>query len=164
MIRLIVATDQKLGIAKKGFQPWYIPQDEAYFTAQTKLHGGRVLVGGKTFKTFSQPLAGRSNYILSRSTEPIDGVTIVNDLDIFLEQSKDQDLWVVGGASVFEQVMLSGKVDELYITHIEADFGCDQYFPSYEADFVLRERSQPNQQNGFSFSYAIYDRAVTAAT
>ncbi len=157
MIRLIVAADQKLGIAKKGFQPWYIPDDETYFNQLTKLHGGSILVGKTTFKTFSRPLGSRNNYVLSRSPETITGAIVVNDLEAFLQQSKDEDIWVIGGATVFEQVMKIGKVNELYITHIEADFGCDQYFPAYETNFILREQSETYEQNGFKFSYAVYD-------
>lgn len=159
MIRLIVAADQKLGIAKKGFQPWYIPEDDAYFSRVTKLNGGSVLVGKTTFKTFSRPLDSRNNYVLSSSSEPLDGATLVNDLDTFLRKYNDEDIWVIGGASVFEQVLKRGNVEELYITHIEANFGCDQYFPCYKSDFILREQSETHEQNGFKFSYAIYDRA-----
>ncbi|MDB5171099.1 MAG: dihydrofolate reductase, dihydrofolate reductase [Candidatus Saccharibacteria bacterium] len=164
MIRLIVAADQKRGIAKKGIQPWYIPEDEAYFGRQTKLHGAQVLVGSTTFKTFSEPLAERTNYVLTRNTEPVEGAVVVNNLDAFLEDHNNQDLWVIGGAAVFEQVMQSGKADELYVTHIEADFGCDQFFPAYEDAFVLREQSETRQQNGFRFSYAIYDKVEPSAT
>lgn len=158
MIKMIVALDQKRGIGKKGFQPWYIPKDEAYFSRQTKLHGGHVLVGSTTLKTFKGPLAERTNYVLTRGKEPIKGAVVVNDLDAFLKNQTEQGLWVIGGASVFEQVIKTGKVDELYITRIEADFGCDQFFPDYEGSFVLREQSETLEQNGFKFSYTIYDR------
>ncbi len=159
MIRIIVALDQKNGIAKKGFQPWYIPEDDAYFSRQTKLYGAKILVGNTTFKTFTKPQAGRTNYVLSRNTRSIEGSIVVNDLQKFLNESTGQDLWVVGGASIFEQVLSTGLVDELYITQIEADFGCDQFFPDYGADFTLRERSKSREQNGFKFSYAVYNRA-----
>lgn len=164
MIRLIVAVDQKLGLSKKGFQPWYIPNDEAYFTKLTKLHGGRILVGKTTYKTFGQPLSDRKNYVLSRNPEPIEGVTVVNDLNEFLGASKNEDLWVIGGAEVFKLLIQDDKVDELYMTHIEADFGCDKHFPSYKEGFILRKRSQAEEQNGFGFSYAVYDRSARPTT
>jgi dihydrofolate reductase len=158
MIRLIVACDRKRGMAKHGFQPWYIPEDEKYFTDQTKSHGGIVLVGNTTFKTFSGPLAGRENYILTRHT-PIKGVHVVHDLAKFLEDFQDKDVWVVGGTAVFDQIMQAGKTDELYITHIDADFGCDQFFPEYEADYKLVKQTEPREQNGFTFHYACYIKA-----
>ena len=156
MIRLIVACDRKLGMAKRGFQPWYIPEDEQYFTDQTKSLGGIVLVGHTTFKTFHGPLAGRENYVLTRHDTPIKGVHIVHDIEKFLEDFKDKDVWVVGGAAVFDEVMKAGKADLLYITRIDADFGCDQFFPEYEKDFKLVEQGEPREQNGFHFTYARY--------
>lgn len=157
MNRLIVAIDRKRGLAKHGFMPWKIPEDEAYFTEQTKTHGGNILVGHSTFMTFKGPLADRQNFVLTHQTEPIDGVTLVHDLEKFLNDFTE-DLWIVGGAKVFEEVMQAGKADELYLTHIDADFGCDQFFPEYEDNFKLIEQSEPHEQNGFHFSYAMYSR------
>ncbi|HZL07846.1 MAG TPA: dihydrofolate reductase [Candidatus Dormibacteraeota bacterium] len=159
MIRLIVAVDRKLGLAKRGFQPWYIPDDEQYFAEKTKSYGGHVLIGKTTFQTFKHgSLTGRQNYVLTHSTDPIEGVTVVHDLNEFLEGFRDKDLWIVGGAKVFAEVMQAGKADELYITRIDADFGCDQFFPAYEQGFKLADRTEPQEQNGFTFTYARYTK------
>lgn len=159
MNRLIVAIDRQRGLAKHGFQPWYIPEDEQYFTSQTKTHGGIVLIGRTTFQTFKHgPLAGRQNYVLTHNPTPIEGVTPVHDLAAFLGDFKDKDIWVVGGAKVFAEVMQAGHADELYITHIDADFGCDQFFPAYDDQFKLVEESESREQNGFHFRYARYAR------
>lgn len=161
MILFIAAIDRKRGIAKHGVMPWSIPEDEAYFTTQTKTRGGNVLTGGKTFRGNykSRPLVNRRNYILTRHDEPIPGATVVHDLDPLLDEfagKKDHDLWVSGGAEVFEQIMQAGKADELYLTHIDADFDCDQFLPQYEDTFTKVEESDPREQNGFRFAYATY--------
>jgi dihydrofolate reductase len=160
MIRLIVALDRKNGIAKHGYMPWYIPEDEAYFTEKTKTFGGNVLTGGVTFREayLGKPLADRQNFILTRDTQNIDGVEVVNNLESFLDNFKE-DLWIAGGSKVFEQVM--GKADELYLTHIDADFGCDQFFPEYGKDFELAQQTETREQNGFSYKYVIYRRKAT---
>jgi dihydrofolate reductase len=158
MIRLIAAIDRQRGLAKHGILPWFIPEDEKYFSDQTKTYGGHVLTGGTTFRNTynNKPLVDRHNYILTHQTEPIEGAEIIHDLTKFLDDFRDKDLWVAGGTEVFEQVMRAGKADELYLTHIDADFGCDQFFPAYEKDFKLIERSESHHQNGFSFTYARY--------
>ncbi len=155
MIRLIVAMDSRHGIGKKGFQPWYIPTDEKFFTEHTKLYGGHVLVGSTTFRTFKGPLIDRHNYVLTRDETPITGTILVHDLTKFMEDFRNRDLWVIGGAQVFAQVMDADLADELYITHIAADFGCDQFFPAYDA-FHKVEDSGPQQENGFSFNFVRY--------
>lgn len=159
MIRLIAAIDRKRGLARKGAMPWKIPQDERYFTRQTRTHGGNVLTGAATFRKSyrGRPLAGRHNYILTHSKEPIPGAVAVHDLEEFLRGLSD-DLWVAGGADVFRQVIGSGMADELYLTRIDADLDCDQFFPEYEHDFRLVERSGPHEQNGYGFVYERWAR------
>jgi len=153
MIRLIVAIDQKRGMAKHGHLPWDIPEDREFYAEQTKKYGGQVLMGRATW---GKPLPDRTVYVLTHSNEPIEGATLVHDLNAFLDEFKDKDLWVVGGAEVFQQVMDAGKADELYITHIDAEFGCDRFFPEYEDKFELKEQTETHHQHGFSFRYAIY--------
>jgi dihydrofolate reductase len=163
MIRFIAAIDRKRGIAKHGGMPWSIPEDENYFTTQTKTHGGNVLTGGVTFRNtyHGRPLANRQNYILTRRNESIEGVILVHDLNKLLEEFKTKDLWVSGGAEVFKEIMDANRADELYITHIDADFACDQLFPEYEEAFKKVEESEVHEQNGFKFTYATYIRTST---
>lgn len=162
MIRLIAAIDRKRGIGKHGGLPWSIPEDAKFFTDQTKTHGGHVLTGAATWHgTYhDKPLADRHNYLVTHDTKPVKGAELVNDLPKFLRDFQDsgKDLWISGGAGVFEQVMELGYADELYLTHIDADFGCDRFFPEYEKDFKLVERSKPREQNGFHFYYTTYTK------
>jgi dihydrofolate reductase len=161
MIRLLAAIDRKQGLAKKAILPWHIPEDEKYFTDQTKSLGGHVLTGGVTFRVTYKggPLKNRQNYILTRDPTPIPGATVVNDLAAFLKDFKESDLWIAGGSAVFKQVLDLGYADMLYLTHIDADFGCDQFFPDYDKnDYVLSQQSERREQNGFYFTYAVYTR------
>lgn len=162
MYRLIAAVDRELGIAKHGTIPWFIPEDEKFFTDQTKLYGGHNLIGRVTYETFKGPLRDRHNYVLTPDTSPIDGVELVHDLVTFLEQFNDKDLWVVGGAAVFEQVMELGYADELILTHVDATFKCDRFFPAYKGEYVLKEKSEVREQNGFRFYYATYVKQLAA--
>jgi dihydrofolate reductase len=158
MNRLIVGMDRKRGIAKHGYRPWYIPDDRAYFIKQTKTYGGNVLVGGTTFRNAlkSQPLPERTTFLVTKSQQPIAGVQLVADAVTWLKSLDHQDVWVIGGASIYKQVIDAGLADELYITHIDADFECDQFFPEYEEQFRLLDKSETYEQNGFHYSYARY--------
>ncbi len=160
MIRLIAAIDRQKGIGKHGGQPWNIPEDEQHFTDLTKSHGAIILVGSTTFQTFKGPLADRKNYVLTHDKNPIDGVETVQDLKKFLRDFQSEDLWVIGGANLFSQVIELGLADELYLTKIEADFGCHQFFPTFEDHFALSEQGDLREQNGFVFSYATYTKTV----
>jgi dihydrofolate reductase len=155
MIRLIAAIDRQRGIAKKGYQPWLLPTDEAYFAEQTKSHGGEILVGRTTYETFGGPLPDRINHVLTHRDEPLAGAFQVHDLEEFLTRYADKDVWVIGGANVYKQVMDLDFADELYITAIDADFGCDQFFPLYD-NYRLVSQSKEFEENGFRLSYRIY--------
>jgi dihydrofolate reductase len=155
MIRHIVAIDQANGLAKNGGMPWSIPEDEQYFTDQTKTHDGIILTGMRTYKTFNEPLKDRTNYVLTHQTEPLPGATVVHDIDAFFA-STPGDIWVIGGAEVFTQTL--DRADELYITRIEATFGCDRFYPEFLGGFTLASQSELRTQNGFLFRYEIYRR------
>lgn len=159
MIRLIAAVDRRLGIGKHGGQPWYLPTDEHYFADCTKSLGGHILVGSTTFKTFKRALPDRTNYVLTSHDEPLEGAELVHDLASFLDSFADKDLWVVGGAKVFQEVIDLGKADELYLTHIDADFGCQAFFPAYEGTYRIVEKGEEQEENGFRFSFAKYAKA-----
>jgi dihydrofolate reductase len=129
MIKLIVALDRKRGIAKHGIMPWYIPEDEEFFTKMTKTYGANVLSGAATYKTYSGPLKDRQNYVLTHDKTPIEGAIAVSNLESLIKDSKMDNLWIAGGANVFNQVIDQGYADELYLTQIDADFNCDLFFP-----------------------------------
>lgn len=156
MIRFIVAVDRKLGMAKNGIQPWWIPADEKYFLDQTSQYGANVLMGSKTFEVIGHPLKDRHNYVASRDVVAAMGSEIVSDLDGFVRNWQQKDLWIIGGAAIFEQTLK--YADELYVTHIEADFKCDVFFPKFSDSFMLFNEEGPSEDNGFIFRYSVYVR------
>lgn len=155
MIKLIAAIDAKRGIAKHGIMPWYIPEDEEYFTTQTKSAGGVVLMGQRTFEAIGKALEGRHNFVLSHDKHEAAGVTFIHDLDEFLS-SQSGDIWVIGGADIFDQTL--SRADQLYLTKIQADFNCDRFFPAYEGAFQQHLASPLQTQNGFIFTYEVWGK------
>lgn len=160
MIRHIVALDEKRGMAKNGaMPPWHLQQDEAYFTEQTLSEGGQVLMGKKTFieALKYRPLKNRDNYVVTRDPAPIEGVTVVNDLQQFVaDWPQNKALWIIGGSEIFAQTL--DRADELYVTEIQGDFECDRFYPPYLDEFQLRHRGEPIQEHGITYTFCIYTR------
>lgn len=152
MIRQVVAMDEKQGIAKNGSQPWKLPKEAAHFHALTKSKGGVVLMGRTTFELIGI-MDDRDNYVLTSRTAPIAGVTLVHDLDSFLA-GLTTDLWIIGGAKLYETTL--GLADELHITKIATDFGCDSFYPPYEASFKLVSATGQPPENGLSYAFYVY--------
>jgi dihydrofolate reductase len=153
MIRHIVAIDQKRGIAKDGIQPWKLPKEEQYFADMTKTHGGVILMGRTTFEVIGRALPGRQNLVASKEPNfTAEGVTVVHNIDGFLQNQPE--VWLIGGAQIYAATLL--LADELYVTEIEADFGCDVFYPEFTDHFKLSQQSEPQQENGLIYRYNVY--------
>lgn len=158
MIRLIVALDAKRGIAKDGIQPWNLPSELRYFKEVTQQHGGVVIMGRKTWEVIGHPLAGRTNIVVSRhSLAKTLGVTVIHDLQKYLA-TLQTDAWVIGGTEIFQQTLPIAS--ELYVTEINHDFGCDQFFPEYKQRFRLTNKSSVHEEKGLTFTYSIYKEST----
>ncbi|MFI5270823.1 MAG: dihydrofolate reductase [Candidatus Saccharimonadales bacterium] len=160
MIRIIAAIDEKRGLAKDGVQPILIPSDLAYFREKTFTYGGNVLVGKNTYlKDFhARPLKGRNLFVLSSSLVQTEGIAVVKDIPELLSIIGNTDLWVAGGAGVFKQFVEQNIADELYLTEIEKDFKCDQFFPEYKGKYKLKSSSETQHEEGVTFSQKVYQR------
>jgi dihydrofolate reductase len=155
MIRHIVAVDRKRGIAKEGVQPWKLPSDERYFRDLTKTLGGVVLMGATTFRVIGRPLPERHNFVATRDSNfRADGVELVYDIDAFLDHQPD--VWVIGGAQVYEATLR--RADELYVTEIDADFDCDVFYPDFSGAFMLAKEGEMQHENGLDFRYDLYTK------
>jgi dihydrofolate reductase len=156
VIRLIAAIDTKHGIARASQIPWDLPSDRAYFKAQTLKFGGNILMGHKTFSQLNNPLIGRTNYVASHLLISLpNGVALVNNLESFLNNFRE-DLWVIGGESIYAQTI--GRAQELYLTTIESDFNCDQFFPNFN-NFNLKSSNGPNKENNQTFYFEVFERS-----
>jgi dihydrofolate reductase len=156
MIRIIVAVDSKWGIAKHGQQPWDLPQDLMYFREQTMRYGGHVVIGRKTYQAVGHLFAERETIVVTRFTAAIPGAIVVNDLDAYLKNSQ-ADLWIAGGGEIYKQAL--PYADELYITHIAADFECDTFFPPVNSpEFRKISEVGPYTESGVPSTQAVYKR------
>ena len=140
-MNVIVAVDENWGIGKDGDQLVYLSQDLKRFKALTTGHP--VILGRKTLATFpgGRPLKGRRNLILSRDPA-----------------FAPEDAFVIGGASVYEQLL--PWCDTAYVTRIHAAFPADVVFPNLDRDpdWELAEEEPPLEQDGLFFHYVRYRR------
>ena len=120
-MNIIAAVDTNWAIGNRGGLLVSIPRDQKMFREMTM---GKVIVyGRKTLNTFpqAQPLTGRTNIILSRDTSlEIRGAQVVHSIEELLEvlESYDsQDVYIVGGESVYEQML--PYCDTAHITKID---------------------------------------------
>jgi dihydrofolate reductase len=150
MIRLIAAIDSQRGIATDSGIPWKLPGDSAYFREKTS--HGLIVMGRSTYDEFAAPLHGRENYVLSRTTTPLRaGFEAIAGLQQLHAAHPDEDMWVIGGATVYRETI--AEAQELLLTQVLKDFHCTKFFPPYEAAFELESRSVDHQEAGLTYRF-----------
>lgn len=121
MLTIIAAVAQNNVIGNNGTLPWNIPDEMELFKQATM--GNAVIMGRKTFDSIGRPLVGRENVVLSHAGS-------INSIEKALEQTKGKRTFVIGGASVYAQMMPLAQ--EMRISHLHKAFEGDCYFPEID--------------------------------
>ena len=130
MIIGIVAVDRKNAIGKGGKLPWHYSADMKFFRETTTGHA--VVMGRKTWLTIGKPLKDRLNIVLSRDSniEPQDSLLVLTDVDsvISLNNSLTTDLFVIGGAQIYEAFL--PHIEKWIVTEVPLTVsGADAFMP-----------------------------------
>ena len=157
-MKTIVVVDKNWGIGKDAEQLIYLSADLKHFKSLTMGHP--VILGRKTMATFpgGRPLKGRRNLILSRNPDfAPEGGEVYRDMDSLLAAAPE-DAFVIGGASVYN--VLVPSCNEAYVTHLDASFDADCWFPNLDEDPLWEkvEESEPMEEKGITFRFTKYVR------
>lgn len=135
-MKLIVAVDKEWGIGNKGDLLARVRADLMNFRDLTS--GKIVILGSNTLATFpgGKALKNRTNIVLHPSEEyHPENTTVVHSIEHLLEvvkQYNTDDVFVIGGASVYRQML--PYCDTAYITKFDKSFEKDVYFPNLDED------------------------------
>lgn len=156
-MNLIVAVSNNYGIGKNNGLLFNLPSDLKYFKAKTL--NKVVVMGKKTFLSLpKRPLPNRTNIVLThdRSFTAL-GTIIVHDLnELFAELEKydSDDVFVCGGAQVYNTLMPYCKT--AFVTFVNASTPADTHINNLEENgFFVEEQSEMLHENGLDFSFAI---------
>jgi len=110
------------------------PVDMKHFKEKTL--GKVVVMGRKTLESFpgGLPLKERVNIVLTTNPDlQVEGVVVVSteqELEIELEKYHPEDVFVIGGESVYRQLL--PRCQRAYVTKVENDFPADTWFPNLD--------------------------------
>ena len=139
-VYLIVAMDRQYGIGNQGTLPWHFPTDMRFFAGTTRAttdpqKRNVLIMGRKTFDSLKAPLKGRRHIVISRCCQSyIEGVLWVSCLEDALELADSGDVetvFIIGGGEIFAQAIDLDDVAGMYVTHIDAEYACDTFFPRW---------------------------------
>lgn len=163
MLGLVWAQAHDRVIGAGGTMPWHLPEDLAHFRRTTT--GSAVVMGRATWDSLDpryRPLPGRRNVVLSRRGADVEGALLARDVDTALDLAGDGDVWVIGGAEVFAQVM--DRADTLVVTDIDLDVEGDTRAPAVDDVRWAVASADPDRgwhtaANGLRYRFTTYRRA-----
>ena len=137
-VALIVAVDQQFGIGKNNDLMWHLPADMKFFKETTTGH--IVVTGRKNYDSIPErfrPLPNRENAVLTRNTEyHAPGAVVFSSLESCLDHYKNEverTVFIIGGGQIYREALALDCVQEMFITHVQGEFGADTFFPKFEA-------------------------------
>lgn len=157
-ISIIAAVARNRAIGHNNKLLYWLPNDLKRFKALTTGH--TIIMGRRTFESLPKgALPNRRNVVLSRDDSEFPGCDKYSSLEEALNNCKeDEDVFIIGGASVYEQAMKFA--DRLLLTEIDdTPQEADAFFPDY-SDWTLtnRENHQKDEKHLFEYSFADYER------
>ena len=154
-MNLIAAVDKNWAIGLHNKLLASIPEDMKFFRETTT--GKVVVMGRKTLESFpgGRPLKNRVNIVLTRDRSyQVKGAIVVYSLEELmreLEKYPSQDVYVVGGESVYR--LLLDYCDVAHITKIDYAYQADAWFPNLDEreEWVITADSE--EQTCFDLEY-----------
>lgn len=154
-MNLIVAADSNWAIGNKNELLIRIPNDHKHFREETT--GKVVVLGRKTLETFPQglPLKNRTNIILSANPDyQMKDAIVVHSVEELLGELKnyrDEDIYVIGGDSVYKQLLPYCNI--AHVTRIDHAYEADAYFPNLDEDEAWEITADSDEQTYFDIPY-----------
>ena len=154
-MNLIVAVDKNWAIGNDNKLLVSIPQDMKFFRETTM--GKVVVMGRKTLESFQggQPLKKRTNIVLTRDKNyQVKDAIVVNTVDELLQELKkydEEEIYVIGGESIYRQMLPYCKV--AHVTKINHAYEADTYFPNLDEKDEWVVTGVSDEQTYFDLEY-----------
>ena len=137
MIKIIVAVDEKGAIGRNNELLYHIKDDLKNFKSLTS--GNVVVMGRNTWESLPiKPLPNRENIVLTTTNKKLNGAKVINSFDELENYLKDteKDIYIMGGASIYNQVMESKLVDEAHVSidNLKELLPRENYVTTFEQD------------------------------
>ncbi len=159
---LIAAISNNNVLGKEGGLVWDMPADRDFLINVIK---DQVLIMGR--KSYEENVEtdffpGSKHIIITRNENyKTDHIVVNNVIQAYEIASKFvvDKVYVLGGGRIYEQTI--SDADELVITHIDAEFEGDTFFPKIDDRIwrvASRESHEADELNPYPYTFTIYLR------
>jgi dihydrofolate reductase len=161
-MNVIAAVDENWAIGKNNELLVRIPMDQKFFRETTT--GKVVVMGRKTLESFpgGLPLKNRTNIVLTHNPNYTvkDAIVVhsLEELDKELEKYNSDDVYVIGGEKIYEQLL--DRCNVAHITKINFAYDADAYFPNLDErpEWVITGDSEEQTYFDLEFYFYRYER------
>lgn len=160
-ISMIAALDKNRGIGKDNKIPWHIKQD--LIRLRKMIEGHVVILGRKTFDSIvfyynrsGKEMPAKLYVVVTRDKSYIPtrpNATAAYSIEEALaiaKREEDQEIFVLGGQKIFEQMFT--MVTRLYLTVVQGEYDADAFFPDY-SEFKKVIKRESGEENGLGFEF-----------
>lgn len=157
-MNLIAAVDENWAIGLNNRLLVHIPDDMRFFRETTT--GKVVVMGRRTLESFpnGMPLKNRTNIVLTANLDyHVKDALIVHSLEGLFEELKkypSEDVYVIGGESVYRQLL--PYCDVAHITKISYAYEADAWFPNLDEMPDWEITADSEEQTYFDVEYFFY--------
>ena len=155
MISIIAAIGKNNELGKNNDLIWHLPNDLKFFKETT--NNQIIVMGYNTFISLGRVLPNRIHVVLSYQKIKLpEGIIQFNNLDSLKEYIKDKDVFIIGGASLYQQFI--NEASKLYLTEIDAVSDADVYFPNFDKNKYHKTILGENNDNGINYQHILYEK------
>lgn len=145
---VILATDLDGGFGFNGELPWDLPKDYGFFKSIVKTKSilpginqsdNIMIAGRKTWESMGcKPLAGTKTFVISSQWESLEQTNSNPKIKFFpnffaaylsATTHSDSDIWVIGGAQIYDCALRHWACAQVYWTKIHGHFKSDVSIP-----------------------------------
>ena len=164
MISIIANVARNRAIGFKNKLIYWLPNDMKRFKSLTTGH--TIIMGRNTYLSLTKgALPNRRNIVLSRQyrsggfPNPPGCETFASLEEALKHCAADEDIYIIGGASVYRQAM--PIADRLCLTEVDdTPAEADTFFPSYKDDWkeTWRENHETDERHAYRYAFVDYIR------
>ena len=159
-MNFIVAVSADFAIGKDNNLLFFLPKDLAYFKEHTL--NKVVVMGDRTYFSLPRrPLPKRTTIVMTFDKNfHEEGVTAVHSLEELsteLKKYDSNDVWVCGGASIYN--LLMDYCEYGYITKVHKIVEADTYINNVDKkeNWELLKKGETQSENGLEYSFDVYE-------
>lgn len=163
IVSFVVAASTNHVIGVKNALPWHLPGDMKFFRDLTTGHP--VIMGRKTWESIEpryRPLAKRRNIVVTRNPNfKAEGADVALSVEEALALCKpDDEVFVIGGASLYAEFFARNLVDVVYLTRVKANLKGDAFFQMPDQGWKLmgEKASKADDKNKYSYTFQLWCR------